>query len=161
MVTLQLKSDLREEFTKSVITLENPYDFKKQIEEAIIEIPSGPIDNNLGTQSCSPAQNPPAPIFDNPKPIHSGDNQIIQSGKFVCETCGKAFQTFPNLKQHKFTHIDEKKFNCSMCPKTFKRLSGLNQVCFKSVLYLINMIGESLNWPYLFCPYDKNLSSWA
>lgn len=49
------------------------------------------------------------------------------NGGFVCETCGKSFQTLPNLKQHTKTHDNERKFACPMCPKTFKRISGLNQ----------------------------------
>lgn len=47
---------------------------------------------------------------------------------FVCETCGKAFQTYPNLRQHTISHENERKFNCHLCPKVFKRSTGLNQV---------------------------------
>lgn len=49
---------------------------------------------------------------------------------YVCETCGKAFQTYPNLKQHTVTHVNERKFNCHLCSKVFKRSTGLNQVCY-------------------------------
>lgn len=47
---------------------------------------------------------------------------------YKCETCSKAFQTYPNLKQHTITHQNERKFNCHLCTKVFKRSTGLNQV---------------------------------
>lgn len=49
------------------------------------------------------------------------------NGKFACDTCGRAFFTFVELKQHKSEHDAERKFCCSLCPKTFKGISGLKQ----------------------------------
>lgn len=56
------------------------------------------------------------------------DDSIKRHYPFVCETCGKAFLTYPNLKQHTFSHVNERKFTCHLCPKVFKRSTGLNQV---------------------------------
>lgn len=58
------------------------------------------------------------------------DDSIKRHYPFVCETCGKAFLTYPNLKQHTFSHVNERKFTCHLCPKVFKRSTGLNQVRF-------------------------------
>lgn len=50
------------------------------------------------------------------------------NGKFACDTCGRAFSTFVEFKQHKRdVHDSERKFSCSLCPKTFKGISGLKQ----------------------------------
>lgn len=49
------------------------------------------------------------------------------NGKFACDTCGRPFSSFVQLKQHKLEHDSERKFNCSLCPKTFKGISGLKQ----------------------------------
>lgn len=49
------------------------------------------------------------------------------NGKFACDTCGRPFSTFIELKQHKLEHDSERKFSCSLCPKTFKGISGLKQ----------------------------------
>lgn len=50
------------------------------------------------------------------------------NGKFACDTCGRPFSTFVELKQHKRdVHDSERKFSCSLCPKTFKGISGLKQ----------------------------------
>lgn len=58
----------------------------------------------------------------------SGVNTSAMNGKFACDTCGRLFQSFVELKQHKLSvHDLERKFNCSLCPKTFKGISGLKQ----------------------------------
>lgn len=50
------------------------------------------------------------------------------NGKFACDTCGRPFRSFVELKQHKRdVHDSERKFSCSLCPKTFKGISGLKQ----------------------------------
>lgn len=49
------------------------------------------------------------------------------NGKFACDTCGRPFSSFLQLKQHKVEHDSERKFSCSLCPKTFKGISGLKQ----------------------------------
>lgn len=49
------------------------------------------------------------------------------NGRFACDTCGRPFSSYPDLKQHKLEHDSERKFSCSLCPKTFKGISGLKQ----------------------------------
>lgn len=45
---------------------------------------------------------------------------------FVCEDCGKSFQTRKSLLQHKVSHSSTK-IKCHLCDKTFKRPGGRNQ----------------------------------
>lgn len=60
--------------------------------------------------------------------IECGPNTTALNGKFACDTCGRPFLSFVELKQHKLNvHDSERKFNCSLCPKTFKGISGLKQ----------------------------------
>lgn len=44
---------------------------------------------------------------------------------FVCEECGKSFQTKGALKEHQITHSDECPFQCKFCPKKFKNMPRL------------------------------------
>lgn len=44
---------------------------------------------------------------------------------FVCEECGKSFQTKGALKEHQITHSDVSPFQCHYCPKKFKNMPRL------------------------------------
>lgn len=48
-----------------------------------------------------------------------------QQRPFVCETCGKNFQTKGSLKDHQVTHSDLRGFDCKFCPKKFKNQARL------------------------------------
>ena len=46
--------------------------------------------------------------------------------KFVCELCGKSFNSDHNLKEHTvYVHRDERKFKCTKCEKSFKLKNAL------------------------------------
>lgn len=54
-------------------------------------------------------------------------NQIhLQSVKFVCADCGKAFNRKSNLNWHQLIHKNELPCVCKICSKSFRTLSGLN-----------------------------------
>ncbi|XP_073966496.1 zinc finger Y-chromosomal protein-like [Choristoneura fumiferana] len=37
----------------------------------------------------------------------------------MCETCGKGYTSFANLKTHQLRHTGERPFKCAQCPKSF------------------------------------------
>ncbi len=62
--------------------------------------------------------------------------------KFVCELCGKSFNSDHNLKEHTvYVHQNERKFKCIKCEKTFKFKNALirhqSVSLFKDSLVLI------------------------
>ncbi|XP_063545038.1 zinc finger protein ZFP2-like [Cydia strobilella] len=39
--------------------------------------------------------------------------------EYMCETCGKGYTSFANLKTHQLRHTGERPFPCPLCPKSF------------------------------------------
>uniref|UniRef100_A0A336MQT5 CSON005192 protein n=1 Tax=Culicoides sonorensis TaxID=179676 RepID=A0A336MQT5_CULSO len=66
---------------------------------------------------------------------------------FICESCGKSFQSKGALKDHQITHSDEKPWACSQCPKRFKNQARLktHEDIHNTTSYICPHCGLALN----------------
>lgn len=67
--------------------------------------------------------------------------------RFVCEECGKAWNTKGQLKEHMIIHSDERPFQCNHCPKRFKNQQRLriHEDIHNDTAYICPECGLQLN----------------
>lgn len=73
---------------------------------------SFPQKQDLEVHQCMPVQHAPDSIE---------CEQRDKDKNFVCDACGKEFDTSSELAQHKMTHTGDKNFKCLECGKCFSR----------------------------------------
>lgn len=66
---------------------------------------------------------------------------------FICESCGRSFQSKGALKDHQITHSDERPWACSQCPKRFKNQARLktHEDIHNTTSYICPHCGLALN----------------
>ncbi|XP_063700733.1 zinc finger protein weckle-like [Culicoides brevitarsis] len=66
---------------------------------------------------------------------------------FICESCGRPFQSKGALKDHQITHSDEHPWACSQCPKRFKNQARLktHEDIHNTTSYICPHCGLALN----------------
>jgi hypothetical protein len=63
--------------------------------------------------------------------------------KFKCDVCSKFFSSKHCLKEHGYTHTNERPYSCPSCQKPFKHASQL------SLHKKVHLVKHELVWPKL------------
>ncbi|OMJ89423.1 hypothetical protein SteCoe_8422 [Stentor coeruleus] len=101
------------------------------------------VSNIKNSPSPSPVSSTTS--FSLPLSLQGIANILLRNSErnFKCETCSKNFSSKHCLKEHKFTHTNEKPYSCSFCSKSFKHASQY------SLHKKVHKASTDMKWPKL------------